>query len=161
MNQRRFTVTPEEAGNKVVVDLSWDYTPQDYDLKLYHVKPDGSLEPAGTGAGATGGSAGSSGEANGLPEKIEVDRAQAGDYVARVIYYLTGAPQSVPGANDWHMSVGRFALKPDTIESGREYWTMSCETPDGEVLASQDVFVERGQTVTVDLGKGCKAKKRR
>ena len=150
---RRFTVAPEEAGNKVVVDLNWDAPPQDYDLKLYHVAADGSLQPAGVGTGPTGGSAGSSGEANGIPEQIEVARAEPGDYVARVIYYLTGAPQAAQ-ANDWHLSVTRYKLQPDKVEHGREYWTLSCETAAGNVLESKEIYVERGQAVTADFGCG-------
>jgi hypothetical protein len=151
--ERRFTLDPSEAGNRVVVDLNWDVPAQDFDLKLYHVAGDGSLQPAGVGTGATGGSAGGSGEPNGLPEQISVDKAEAGDYVARVIYYLTGAQQVAP-ANDWHMKVSRFANQPDKVESGKEYWTMSCESAGGQVLESKDIYVERGQTVTADFACG-------
>jgi hypothetical protein len=151
--ERRFTVAPEEAGNKVVVDLNWDAPPQDFDLKLYHVAADGSLQPAGVGTGPTGGSAGSSGEGNGIPEQIEVARAEPGDYVVRVIYYLTGA-QQVAQANDWHLAVTRYKLQPDKVEHGREYWTLSCETTDGTVLESKQIYVERGQAVTADFGCG-------
>src|SRR3954453_2068844 len=151
--ERRFTVAPDEAGNKLQVDLKWDVPAQDFDLKLYHVKPDGGLEPAGAGTGATGGSAGSSGEANGVPEQIVVERAAAGEYVARVIYYLTGAPQTGQG-NDWRMSVSRYTLLPDKVESGKEYWTMSCETPGGQVLESKEIYVERGQAATADFACG-------
>jgi hypothetical protein len=151
--ERRFSLTPGEAGNKVVVDLNWDVPAQDYDLKLYHVGADGSLQPAGTGTGPTGGSGGSSGEANGVPEQIEVDRADAGDYVARIIYYITGA-QEAPPANDWHLSVSRYKSQPDKIEAGRENWTLTCEQPDGTVLESKEIYVERGQAVTADFGCG-------
>ena len=150
---RRFSVAPDEAGNKIVVDLNWDVPAQDYDLRLYHVKPDGSLEPAGFGTGPTGGSDGGSGEANGVPEQIEVDRAEAGDYVAKVIYYVTGAPETGQG-NDWHMTVTRYQGLPDKVESGRETWTMTCETSDGHVLEQKDIYVERGQAVTADFGCG-------
>jgi hypothetical protein len=146
-------VSPGEAGNKLVVDLNWDVPLQDYDLKLYHVAADGSLQPAGFGTGATGGSAGSSGEANGVPEQIEVDNAAAGDYVARVIYYVTGAPQ-IPQANDWHMAVTRYAHQADKVQTGKEFWTMTCTTPAGKVLESQELYVERGQTLTADFGCG-------
>src|SRR3954451_12336657 len=147
---RRFNVSDAEAGNKVVVDLTWDVPVQDFDLRLYHVKSDGSLEPAGVGTGPSGGSDGGSGEPNGVDEQIEVDRAQAGDYVARVIYYLTGAPYTGQG-NDWKMSVTRYKLEPDKVEHGRENWTMSCETADGNVLESKEIYVERGQSVNANF----------
>ncbi len=145
--ERHFTVAPSEAGNKVDVHLTWDLPVQDFDLSLYHVKDDGTLEPAG---------AGTSGNPNGVDEDIEVDRAPAGEYVARVVYYMTGAPQTGQ-ANDWHMTVSRFVAKPDAVETGKEYWTMSCETPDGKVLEQKDVYVERGQAVTEDFACGAAA----
>src|SRR5207244_2532652 len=98
-------------------------------------------------------SAGGSGEPNGIDEQIEADRAQPGTYVARVIYYMTGAPETGQG-NDWHMTVSRFTLLPDKVETGKEYWTMSCETTDGKVLESKEIYVERGQAVTADFGCG-------
>jgi hypothetical protein len=150
--ERTFTLAPEEAGNKVQVDLNWDVPLQDFDLKLYHVADNGTLEPAGTGTGPTGGSGGSSGEANGVPEQIVVERAAAGKYVARVIYYMTGAPQTGQG-NDWHMDVTRYQLQPDKVESGKEYWTMSCELG-GQTVESKDIYVERGQAVTSDFACG-------
>jgi hypothetical protein len=139
---RRFTVTPDEAGNELVVDLNWDVPAQDYDLNLYHVKSDGSLEGEGT-----------SGNPNGVPESVSLPGAPAGDYVAQVVYYLTGAPQTGQG-NDWHLTVNRFQANPDTVETGRENWTMTCESADGQVLESKDIYVERGQAVTVDFGCG-------
>jgi hypothetical protein len=150
--ERQFTLAPEEAGNKVQVDLNWDVPAQDFDLRLYHRADNGTLEPAGTGTGPTGGSAGGSGEANGVPEQVVVERAQPGEYVARVIYYMTGAPQTGQG-NDWHMSVTRYQLQPDKVESGKEYWTMSCESG-GQTLESKDIYVERGQAVTADFACG-------
>jgi zinc carboxypeptidase len=139
---RRFTVAPDEVGNHLVVDLNWDVPAQDYDLSLYHVKADGSLEGAG-----------SSGNPNGVPEEITVDHAQPGDYLAHIVYYLTGAPQTGQG-NDWHLTVSRFKAQPDKVETGREEWTMSCDTSDGKALESKQVYVERGQAVTVDFGCG-------
>src|SRR3954447_6254035 len=139
---RRFTVAPDEAGNHLVVALNWDVPAQDYDLSLYHVKPDGSLEAAGN-----------SGNPNGVPEEVTVDHAQAGDYLAHVVYYLTGAPQTGQG-NDWHLTVSRFKAQPDKVETGREEWTMSCATSDGKALESKHVYVERGQAVTVDFACG-------
>jgi hypothetical protein len=153
---RKFSVAPGEAGNKVLVDLTWGIPLQDYDLKVYRRQADGSLTPAGTGTGPTGGSAGSSGEANGIDEQVEIARADPGEYVARVIYYLTGAQQS-PDANDWHMEVSRYKVQPDKVENGREYWTMSCEKPDGTVLESKEIYVERGQAVTADFACGAAA----
>src|SRR3954451_4758423 len=148
--ERRFNVSDAEAGNKITVDLTWDLPLQDFDLRLYHVKSDGSPEPAGAGTGPTGGSDGGSGEPNGVDEQIEVDRAQPGDYVARVIYYLTGAPETGQ-ANDWHMTVTRYALEPDKVEHARENWTMTCETADGNVLETKEIYVERGQSVNANF----------
>src|SRR6476646_5142036 len=52
------------------------------------------------------------------------------------------------------MAVSRYTLQPDKVETGKEYWTMSCETTDGKMLESKEIYVERGQAVTADFGCG-------
>jgi hypothetical protein len=134
--ERRFSVT--EPGTRLVLDLSWTLVPQDFDLELYHVAEGGKLEDVG-----------SSGNPNGVPESVTLDNAPAGDYVARVVYYLTGADKDA-GANDWTLALQRFRKTADKVTTGREEYTLTCQSGDS-VLDSRQVYVERGQRVTEDF----------
>jgi hypothetical protein len=137
--ERSFSVT--ESGTQLQLDLSWT-GPQDYDLELYKVAGDGKLEQVDT-----------SGQPNGLPESITVPDAATGDYVARIVYFLTGADKVAP-ANNWQLDLQRFRKGPDKLETGREEYTLTCQTSDGQVLDTRQVYVERGQRVTEDLCSG-------
>jgi hypothetical protein len=140
--ERRFSVT--DPGTQLVLDLSWT-GPQDYDLELYRVGDGGKLEVVD-----------SSGNPSGLPESVTVPNAPAGDYVVRVVYFLTGA-DTVPGANSWTLTLDRFRKAPDKVTTGREEYTLTCQTSDGTVLDSRQVYVERGQRATTDLCGGAPA----
>ena len=134
--ERRFSVT--ESGTQIQLDLDWDLKPQDFDLELYRVGGGGKLEDVG-----------SSGNPNGVPESVTVANAPTGDYVARVVYYLTGADQNA-SANDWTLTLQRFRKGPDKVDSGREEYTLTCLSGD-TVLDTRQVYVERGRRVTEDL----------
>jgi hypothetical protein len=134
--ERRFSVT--DSGTQLQLDLSWT-GPQDYDLELYRVGDGGKLEAVG-----------SSGNPNGLPESVTLPNAPTGDYVARIVYFLTGA-DTAPPANNWTLALQRFHKAPDKVETGREEYTLTCQSSDGQVLDSRQVYVERGQRVTEDL----------
>jgi hypothetical protein len=140
--ERRFSVT--EAGTQLELGLEWT-GPQDYDLELYRVADGGKLEEVD-----------SSGNPNGLPESITIPNAPTGDYVARIVYFLTGA-DSVPQANNWTLTLDRFRKGPDKVETGREEYTLTCSTSGGQTLDTRQVYVERGQRVTEDV---CPAAKR-
>jgi hypothetical protein len=135
--ERRFSVTEEKT--QLQLDLDWDLKPQDFDLELYRVGAGGKLEEVG-----------SSGNPNGVAESVTVANAPTGDYVARVVYFLTGASQN-EGANDWTLTLQRFRHASDKVETGREEYTLTCQTTGGMVLDSRQVYVERGQRVTEDL----------
>jgi hypothetical protein len=135
--ERRFPVT--EANTQLQLDLDWDLKPQDFDLELYHVGADGKLEEVG-----------SSGNPNGVPESVTVANAPTGDYVARIVYFLTGASQNA-SANDWTLTLQRFRHGLEKVDAGREEYTLTCQTADGKVLDTRQVYVERGQRVTEDL----------
>ena len=134
--ERRFSVT--EAGTQLQLDLSWTLVPQDYDLELYHVGDGGKLEDVG-----------SSGNPSGVPEAVTLPNAPTGDYVARIVYFLTGADQSAD-ANDWTLTLQRFRKGPDKVTTGREEYTLTCLSGQ-TVLDTRQVYVERGQRVTEDF----------
>jgi hypothetical protein len=140
--ERRFSVTEEKT--QLQLDLDWDLKPQDFDLELYRVGAGGKLEEVD-----------SSGNPNGVPESVTVANAPTGEYVARVVYFLTGAQQTGdPNANDWTLTLQRFRHAPDKVETGREEYTLTCSTSGGQVLDTRQVYVERGQRVTEDLCNG-------
>jgi Zinc carboxypeptidase len=135
--ERRFSVT--EEGTQIKVGLEWALAPQDFDLELYRVGDGGKLEEVDT-----------SGNPSGVPESVTVPNAPMGEYVARVVYFLTGADQD-ESANDWTLTLSRFRKGPDKVETGREEYTLTCQTGDGTVLDTRSVYVARGQRVTEDL----------
>ncbi|HEX6712014.1 MAG TPA: hypothetical protein VF066_01470, partial [Thermoleophilaceae bacterium] len=137
--ERRFAVT--EDNTQIKLDLDWTLKPQDFDLELYRVVDGGKLEEVDT-----------SGNPSGVPESVTVTNAPTGEYVARIVYFLTGASQTGnANANDWELTLQRFRKSPDKVETGREEYTLTCSLPNGRVLDSRQVYVERGQRVTEDL----------
>ena len=137
--ERRFSVT--EDNTQIQLDLDWTFKPQDFDLELYRVGDGGKLEEVD-----------SSGNPNGVPESVTVTNAPQGEYVARIVYFLTGASQTGDAnANDWELTLQRFRKAPDKVETGREEYTLTCSLPNARVLDSQQIYVERGQRVSVDL----------
>jgi hypothetical protein len=140
--ERTFSVT--ESGTQLQLDLKWT-GPQDYDLELDRVGAGGKLEQVD-----------SSGNPNGLPESVTVANAPTGDYVARIVYFLTGADKVAP-ANNWTLDLQRTRKGPDKVDSGREEYTLTCQTSNGQVLDTRQVYVERGQRVTEDVCGGAPA----
>src|SRR5205085_12559527 len=64
---------------------------------------------------------------------------------------------TVPTEGRFVWNVGP-STRPFERRAGRtEAWTLTCETPDGQVLERRDVVVWRGQTATVDLACGTDA----
>jgi hypothetical protein len=145
--EREFEVTPADAAALLSVKLDWEVAAEDYDLKLWRIMPDGTRQPIGKAVGTLAGSTtGSSGRPSGIFEQLDVDNPPVGRYVLRVIYYA--APLS-----DWTATAERFQKLPDEFIPGTpEAWTLTCELPDGTVLETRQVLVDRGQRVTVDLG---------
>ena len=136
--EREFTLTGNEDA--VQVDLTWDSQPQDYDLELYRVLPDGTRVDAGD-----------SGNAPGSFEQEMMSEPEAGTYVLRVIYYL--AP-----ANDWQATIQPLTVPLVVVPTGEtEAFTFTCETPDGTVLDTRQVTIARGETAEIKA-KGCKKK---
>lgn len=137
-HDREFTVTAEDNADQLVVGLEWA-TPDDYDLEVYRREADGSL----TRVGGSGNPPGEKESAT-----IEAPGLVPGTYVLRVVNFAAVG-------QDWTMTA--TLRDADTIRtepgSGPESWTLSCERPDGTVVAQQQIVVARGQSV--DLGQAC------
>jgi hypothetical protein len=134
--ERQFTLTGSEDA--VQVDLTWDLAPQDYDLELYRVLPDGTRVAAG-----------SSGNAPGSFEQVTMHEPEAGTYVLKVIYYATVA-------NDWQATVQPMTALPEqVVPTGKtESFTFTCETKSGRVLARKKITIDRGERLEVKA-QGC------
>ncbi len=144
-----FTIT-DPATTDLTVDLAFP-NPEDYDLELCKMQ-NGSCEPFGAGNTAEGSSGGFVGAQEHIEATKEAHGDLTGDYVARVISFASAT-------NDWTLTT--LASKPGsvTIEPGhREAWTMTCETPEGDVLAERQLFIDRGQQSKVDFAGACAAK---
>jgi len=155
--ERTFEVGPDEPLTELRVKLDWTVKPEDYDLNLYHVQPDGSRQGIGTAwlvRGALLWTAPGAGQnPNGLAEEIDVAQPPAGTYVAEIAYTDTSV------ANDWTLTVARTGQRTGRREAtGKtEAWTLTCETPGGQVLETREIVVDRGERVTADLCGGSSA----
>lgn len=113
------------------IALDWP-TPDDLDLEVYRRATDGSLTQVGT-----------SGNLPGQKELVDVSGAAAGSYVLRVVNYASVTPGYTLTATT---HTAETSTSPGTVEA----YTFTCER-DGRVLDSQQLFVDRGQTVRLDL----------
>jgi hypothetical protein len=129
---KEFVVT-EADQDLLQVELDWP-TPDDYDLEVYYKEADGSLTQVA-----------SSGNFVGEKELATVDTPEAGTYVLRVINFASVSP-------DWTMTAGLYDTEDTIVGDGLvENWTLTCERPDGTVLETQSVVVDRGQQVKPNL----------
>jgi hypothetical protein len=136
-----FQVTPEDAAQRLQVDLTWDAKPEDFDLNLCRVVSATQCDPIGTGSGST---VGSSGNPNGIDERVTVAAPPVGTYRATVVHYTTVA-------NDYTLTTKRFKADTTVVPARKEPWILTCEDGAGKVLQRAEVIVDRGQTSAVDL----------
>ncbi|HWH31916.1 MAG TPA: M14 family zinc carboxypeptidase, partial [Egibacteraceae bacterium] len=125
---------PEEGVGALKVNLDWP-TPDDLDLYVYQKGPGGELIEVG-----------SSGNFIGDKEEAIVDLPDAGDYVIRVVNYASVSPT-------FTLTAGLYPVDREEVFGGGvvESYTLTCETPDGDVLQTAQVTVDRGQAQKLDL----------
>jgi murein tripeptide amidase MpaA len=123
---------PETNVDVLKVDLDWP-TPDDVDLYVYRVEPDGSLTQVGSGT-------------NFVNEKEEalVAAPAAGDYVLRVENFASVTPT-------FTVTAGLYAIDEQVTGGIVESYTLTCERPNGTVLETLKVVVDRGSTKKVNL----------
>jgi hypothetical protein len=126
-----FTITDDDHADQVKVDVSWD-TPEDYDLEVYKGKPD---DPNPQQVGTSGNSAGT-------PEEVILDHPASGDYFLRVVNFTAAV-------GPWTATVKRFTTTSTTTTGHKEAYTLTCEQG-GNVVASQQLTIDRGQVVDLD-----------
>jgi hypothetical protein len=116
------------------VNLDWP-TPDDLDLYVYYVNPDGSLVEVG-----------SSGNFIAEKEAALVELPEPGNYVIRVENFASVT-------TTFTVTVGVYGSAGEDVFGGNivESYDLSCERPDGTVLQTAKVTVDRGRTQRVDL----------
>ena len=151
-----FDVPASDYTRNLDIKLSWTAAPEDYDLYLYYVKPDGDRVPIGEGQAVDGvliyTDPGAGQNPNGLPEHIIVTAPPAGHYVAAVVNN-----QGV--LNDYTLTATATGEKPGHVESTgvTEPFDLACALPDGTSRTTRHgVVVSRGGSVTVNFdSKSC------
>jgi hypothetical protein len=125
---------PESGVGALKVTLDWP-TPDDIDLYVYYVNPDGSLVQVGSSG-------------NFILEKEEaiVELPEPGSYVLRVVNFASVSPSFTLTAS-LHGSAGEDVFGGGIVES----YTLTCERPNGTVLQTATVTVDRGRTQKLDL----------
>jgi len=125
---------PETGVGALKVNLDWP-TPDDIDLYVYYVQPDGSLLEVGSSGGF-------------VLEKEEalVELPEPGNYVLR-------AENFASVTTTFTMTAGLYGGVGEDVSGGGivESYTLSCERPDGTVLQRTTVTVDRGRTKKVEL----------
>ncbi len=111
--------------------LDWP-TPDDLDLEIYRRGADGELTEVG-----------SSGNTPGQKEMADISDAAPGDYVLRVINFASATPS-------YTLTTAQFDAVTKHTEGRRETYTLTCEKK-GKVLQRMQLFIDRGQSRTVDL----------
>ncbi len=128
-----FSLTETNVG-ALKVNLDWP-TPDDLDLYVYHVQPDGSLLEVGSSGGFLL-----------VKEEALVELPEPGNYVLRAVNFASVT-------TTFTMTAGVYAnIGEDTFGGGIvETYTLTCERPNGTVLQTLKVAVDRGGTKKVGL----------
>ena len=87
------------------------------------------------------------------PEVIRIPDPVAGTYTVQAINYAGG-----DAAHDWTGEVSFQSPDPTVVTGIKEEWTLSCADKRGNVVASRQVVVDRGERVHV--GAACAPHKR-
>ena len=134
-----FEIRPEDevALLRIVVTMEED---DDYDIVLYKKNGRDPVPDVDSDDDA--------GNVAGEDELIQIVEPPIGEYFLRVNNY--DASQPWLGTIDEHKA-GTF----EVLAGAREEWTMRCERPDGELLGTTKLQVDRG--ATADVGNVCNA----
>jgi murein tripeptide amidase MpaA len=124
---------PEQNVGALKVNLDWP-TPDDLDLEVYQVTPGGLVE------------VGSSGNFVGEKEEALVELPEPGEYVIRVINYASIS-------TSFTVTAGIYGVVGEALSGGYvvESYKLTCERPNGTVLETVAVTVDRGKTRRLDL----------
>jgi hypothetical protein len=124
---------PETNVDVLKVTLDWP-TPDDIDLYVYRVEPDGSLTQVGSSTNFV------------LDKEVAlVEVPEPGNYVLRVENFASVT-------TTFTVTAGLYAVAEQVIGGGIiESYTLTCERSNGAVLQTSKVAVDRGGTRKVNL----------
>ena len=126
---------PEVDNGWATLSFSWpSETPEGNDWDFYVFGPDDQA----VGSGAT--------LAN--PEVVKIPDPVAGTYTVQAINYAGGDAE-----HDWTGEVSFQNPDPPSYTGIKEEWTLTCADKRGNVVASRQVVVDRGERV--DVGAAC------
>lgn len=117
------------------IALDWP-TPDDFDLEVYLKKGEELVE------------VGSSGNAPGEKELVELVDAAKGTYVVRVLNYASVSPS-------YTLQLDHFDAVRKRTKGIKEAYTLTCEVG-GKARSSRQVFIDRGQVRRLDLRRACR-----
>jgi hypothetical protein len=125
---------PETDVGALKVNLDWP-TPDDLDLEVYYVQADGSLLEVG-----------SSGNFVLDKEEALMELPEPGNYVIRVINFASVS-------TTFTVTAGLYGSAGESVTGGGvvESYRLTCERPNGTVLQSLWVAVDRGKTKKLNL----------
>lgn len=126
--------TLAEAADALRITLTTTL-PEDYDIVVYR-KENGTLTEVG-----------SSGNIPGETEEVVLGAPQPGTYVVRVNYFAAATGSYVVKAT-------RATVTREVTTGHPEAYQLTCEEPDGTVLETQSLILDRGQDLTLDLACG-------
>ena len=115
------------------LELNWATQASDWDMRVYKADAEGKPTGAAVITAATGPSD---------TEQGTLGPDTPGKYVARVFNFAAAEPYTLKVT---------FLGPPPFVAGQKENWTLTCETPDGKVLATEQVYIVRGQRVSADL----------
>jgi hypothetical protein len=130
---------PDADNGQAHVRIEWASTDTDWDLYIVDQQNHVLAQSAQGGTN--------------FEEAVLID-PPAGQYRAILVNFA-----QVPGApfDDWTSPGITFAGPAPAVPGVTEAWTLTCERPNGSVVAARDLTVARGQTV--DVGKLCRGPK--
>jgi hypothetical protein len=140
-NEHPFTVPTTGDNATATVRAEWNEVLSDWDMKLYRdVDGSGTVSSGDTVVGTS-----EQGTTDFEQVTIAEPVLQAGaKYVVRMTNFAAGSPY------EGEIKFGG----PDFQAAQKESWTLTCESPEGTVVTSQQVTIDRGQAQQLDLG-GC------
>jgi hypothetical protein len=130
---------PDADNGQAHVRIEWASTNTDWDLYIVDQQNHVLAQSAQGGTN--------------FEEAVLID-PPAGQYRAILVNFA-----QVPGApfDDWTSPGITFAGPAPAVPGVTEAWTLTCERPNGSVVAARDLTVARGQTV--DVGNLCRGPK--
>jgi len=146
-----FTV-PQNGGGVdnafTTIEIEWTDSSTDLDMEIYRdANGDGDLGDVNEDNEPESEPIGSSAQGGTTNEKTKIGPdPPPGRYLARVINYAGAEPYDLRITFE-----GPEPFKPGTTET----WTLTCETPDGNVRTTQQLLIARSESKPINFGTAC------